>query len=310
MKMPDHAKKHPLGTIILWIVLPLLMAGATLALISETNKKEREIAISVSFKNLAENLIVLDTPRPAVRFLVSGKPAALKTIEPEGASCQLDVSDLGQGSHTIPVRPMDIRLPNGVSLSMLLTPTLTIRLGVISHKTVDVVVVLEGTLAPGFAVAEVNLKPNRIVLAGTADLLAGIDTAKTHPISIEGASESFKKEVPLNLPDTVAVDPPPRIVIAGVDIRERIITRVLENIPVATEGIAASHRIAPDGITLTVSGPEAIVNAIESDPTFSVTIDLNGLAPGTHSLKATIKLPVRTKLVHVTPEQFSVIINK
>jgi YbbR domain-containing protein len=186
---------------------------------------------------------------------------------------------------------------------------LTIRLETVSNKTVDVLAVLEGAVAPGFAVAAARLKPDRIRLTGTTAMLAPIDTVKTRPINLEGASESFKKEVPLNLPEAIIADPPSRIVVAEIEIRERLITRVLENIPVVAKGTRAGYRIAPQGITLIISGPEAIVSKIESNPTFSVTIDLEGLAPGSHALKAAIKLPVRTTLVQVTPELFSVTIS-
>ena len=141
-------------------------------------------------------------------------------------------------------------------------------------------------------------------------MLAGIDTVKTRPINLEDASESFKKEVPLNLPDAIAVDPPLRIVVAHVKVRERIVTRVLENLPVSVKGMSAGHQIDPKTITLTISGPEAIVNIIETEPAFAVTIDLNGLTPGTHSLNAAINLPLRTTLVRVSPERFSVTINR
>jgi YbbR domain-containing protein len=141
-------------------------------------------------------------------------------------------------------------------------------------------------------------------------MLTDMETVKTHPINLEAAAESFKKEVPLNLPEVIAVDPPLRIVVAEVTVKERIVTRVLEHIPVSVSGSSAAHQIRPETITLSVSGPETIVAAIESDPAFAVSVDLNGLTPGTHHLRATINLPIQTTLVQVSPEQFSVTIAK
>jgi YbbR domain-containing protein len=181
---------------------------------------------------------------------------------------------------------------------------------VLTVKTVDAVAVLEGSPAPGFAVVGVNLRPDRIVLKGPATMLADIETVKTHPINLEAASESFKKEVPLILPEAIAVDPPLRIVVAEVAVRERIVTRVFERIPVSVNGSSAAHQVRPETITLSVSGPEMIVATIESDPAFGVSVDLSGLMPGTHLLKATINLPIQTTLVQVSPEQFSVTIEK
>jgi len=146
------------------------------------------------------------------------------------------------------------------------------------------------------------------MLKGTAAMLAGIDTVTTRPINLEGASEPFKKEVALDLPEAIVVDPPLRIVVADVIVAERVVTRVLENMPIAGKGTSRAYRIHPQTITLTVSGPEAIVGAIETDPAFGVTIDLEGLTGGTHSLTAAINLPVRTTLIRVAPERFAVTI--
>jgi YbbR domain-containing protein len=308
MTLPAHAKKHTLGTWIRWIVLPLLLGAATMALIAKTETKQWEINVAATFTNLARDLMVVDAQQQSLRLRVSATPSSFKALESTRATCRFDLSGLGEGNHTIAVQSAGISLPKGVSLLAAVTPTLTIRLETMSSKTVDVLAMLEGAVAPGFSVAAVRLKPDRIRLTGTMAMLAPIDTVKTRAINLEGASESFKKEVPLNLPEAIIVDPPSRIVVAEIDIRERLITRVLENIPVVPKGTTAGHRIAPEGIALTISGPEVIVSKIESDPTFSVTIDLEGLAPGSYSLKAAIKLPVRTTLVQVTPELFSVTI--
>jgi YbbR domain-containing protein len=292
------------------VILFLLLGAATVALISRTEKQDREIAIAVTFHNLSEDLLLMDTPRHSVRLLISDTASTLQTIDAKETSCRVDLSGLGEGTHTLTVRPADVGLPKGVTLKTLLTPSLTVRLEPLSRKTARVVAILEGHPAPGFAVAAVSLQPNRILLKGTVTMLADIDTVETRSINLKDASESFKKEVPLNLPEAIAVDPPLRFVVAHVEIKERIITRVLEGIPVSVKGASAGLGIHPDAINLTVKGPESIVNSIETDPAFAVTVDLSNLTTGSHSLKAVINLPVRTTLVSVSPERFSVTINQ
>lgn len=305
---PTNKRVH--GAWIRWVVLSLLLGAATVALISRTENQEREIAIAVTFNNLSENLLLMDASRHSVRLLISDADSTFQTIDAKETSCRVDLSGLGEGTHTLTVRPADVGLPTGVALKALLTPSLTIRLERLSQKTAEVIAILEGDPAPGFEVAAVSLQPNRILLKGTATMLAGIDSVETRSINLEEASESFKKEVPLNLPEVIAVDPPLRFVVAHVEVKERVITRVLESIPVSVKGASAGLRLHPAAITLTVRGPEAIVNTIETDPAFAVTVDLSNLATGSHSLKAVINLPVRTTLVRVSPERFTVTISQ
>ena len=292
------------------LVLPRLLATATVGLIVATEKQAKEITIDVMFTNLADDLLVMDPPRPVIRLMVAGSSATLDHVDPQSASYRMNLAGLGAGTHTLPVQLTDIRLPGGLSPRDLLTPSLTIRLEPMVTKTAGVVAVLEGNPAPGYAVASVNLTPDRIVLKGTDAMLSAIETVNTRPLNLEAAAESFKKQVPLNLPEAIGVEPPLRIVLAEVIIKERIITRVMENIPISGRGTTDTYRIDPQTITLTVSGPESVVNSVETDPAFAVTVDMAGLSPGTHNLKAIINLPVAIKLVRISSERFSVTIEK
>ena len=310
MNSSASSHKPTPGTRYRWMILLLLLGVATVILISRTDQQEMEIAVAVTFENIADNLLIMDDSRHSVTLLVVGTATALRTIDAKTAVVRLDLSGLEAGTHTISIDASQVTLPDKISLKAVLTPWLTARLEMLTVKTVDAVAVLEGHPAPGFAVVGVDLRPDRIVLKGPATILADIETVKTYPIDLESASEPFKKEVPLNLPEAVDVEPPLRIVLAEVAVRERIVTRVLEGIPVTASGSSAPHQIRPETINLSVVGPETIVAAIESDPAFAVSIDLTGLTAGDHHLKATINLPIQTTLVQVSPEHFVVTIEK
>lgn len=311
MTAPPATKKPP-GGLRFWIrwLLPLCVVIVTAVLIAMDDQQEMEIAVDATFTHLDAALVRVAPMRPIVRLRISAAPSLLSRIDFRQAACRIDLSGLGAGSHTIAIDPADIHLPKGVSLSAVLTRSLVVRLAVIVRKTVAVEAVLAGKTAPGYTVKAVRLKPEQIVLSGTAAALDGIETVKTHPIPLEDASETFKREVPLDLPETIAVEPPLRIVVVEIQIDEQIVTRVLTQVPVAGTGAAEAYQITPNTIDLTVRGPETIVQGIEKSPDFGVTIRLSGLSPGTHQLKATIRLPVQTVLVAASPEHFTVTISK
>jgi YbbR domain-containing protein len=290
------------------MVIPPLLGALVVALLSMSVKTEVVVDIAVIFDNQSDDMLLAKTSRQSVKAVVSGTKSALKAINPENAFCRLDLAGLDAGTHTIMLQPDRVELPKRIDLMALLYPSITVRLEAVSSKAVAIIATLKGKTAAGFAVSKITLNPDRVSLRGPVNLLAEIDTVKTRPIDLGGASESFKKEVPLNLSESIGIEAGRRIVIALVDIKERIVTRVLEDTPIAIKGVPASYlyRIDPDVITLTVSGPENIVGTIEQHRSFAVAIDLRGLGPGTHSLMATINLPVRTTLVQASPEHFLV----
>lgn len=304
-----NANKHSLPTWMLRIAVFLFVAVATMALAARIKTQQWEVDVNATFDCLAEDLLIVEA-RKTVRLKLS----AAKSINEDEATgkilCRFDLAGLKQGEHHLSVQAATLSLPKGVSLIETVTPTVTVRLEKKASQVIDVLPQLEGDPAPGFAVAAVRLKPDRVRLTATAELIDALETVRTHPINLNGASEPFRQQVPLNLPKAILVDPPSRIVVAEIDILPRTITRRLENFPLTAKGTKLSYRIDPETISLSVSGPEAVVNKIESDPAFSVTIDLEGLKPGAHRLKAAIKLPLDTTLVQAVPELFNVTINK
>ena len=296
----------------LWCsVLVLWMGVTSFAMITgpeEQKEMEREISVSATFTNLAEDLLIIDAGSHLVTLLFSGPSATLNKMDPGEIACTVDLSGCKAGTHRVPIDPNGIDLPKGVSVKSLVTSALMVQLETASEKTVDVIAALKGQPAPGYTVENVTIVPERIKLKGTATILDEIDMVKTRTVDLANASDDFKKEVPLQLPEAIVVDPPLGIVVVTIEMTERIVTRVLGNVPVLGKGCFTGFRIEPANINLTVRGPELIVQAIESDLDFSVTIDLAGLPTGSHMLSATIQLPLRTTLVDAHPEHFSVII--
>ena len=303
-------KKRSCGTRVLLLALFLLLGTATVVLFLKNYRQEKELIVPATI-NLSENLLLADTSQHSVKLVVSGSPSALKQLDTRTVGCQLDLSGLSKGTHIVVLSSSDIKLPNSVVLTKLLTPSLTITLETPPFaKRVDVIAVLKGKPAPGYAVTGVSLKPDHIVIKGSASKLEKIDTVKTQPIDLETASESFKKEVPLDLPETIGVTTSTRIVVAKINVSERIITRVFEKLPVLGKGLDIDYTIHPETIDLTLTGPETIVKAAETDRVITVTVDLTGLSSGTHLLRAAIHLPVQVTLIHANPEQFKVEIAK
>ncbi len=280
-----------------------------MAVASRTQTRQWTVDINATFEGLSDDLMIVTEKEP-VRL----KLAATPSVDEDNASakvvCRFDLAGLKRGTHRLSIEAAMVELPKGVSLITPLTSAVTVRLEKKTSRMVDVLPQLEGDPAPGFAVATVRLKPDQVRLTGTKAMLEALGTVRTLPINLKERSESFKQEIPLNIPETIGVEPPSRLVIAEIDIRPKMVTRRLENLPLAARGTSFNYRIEPETISLAVSGPEAVVSRIESDPAFSVAIDLDGLAPGTHRLKAGIKLPLDTTLVQATPEFFTVTISK
>jgi YbbR domain-containing protein len=66
------------------------------------------------------------------------------------------------------------------------------------------------------------------------------------------------------------------------------------------------YSIMPPTINIEVKGPVNIIEKLHKDKGIEVYVDLKGLKHGVYVRRATITLPVKTTLIGVKPELFTV----
>ncbi|MBR5908780.1 MAG: hypothetical protein IKZ66_02275 [Schwartzia sp.] len=75
----------------------------------------------------------------------------------------------------------------------------------LSRKAVEVKPTIEGSVAPGYTLADVRVEPSRIEMAGVSKTLDAVTSLSTEPIPVAGLTESETRSVALALPEGVTV---------------------------------------------------------------------------------------------------------
>ena len=308
--MKKYKPNSTVGSAALALLLGLVLMCVHLQAKAAQNSAEASIKIPVRGVNIAPGLIMTGPSVQGIEIKVAGSAERMQTLQQTRLTYELDLSGLDNGIHTIPITPDQIKLPVGISIVKLNTPTITIRIDREIKKELPIVVFMQGEAAPGFYVTTASATPYKATLRGPQYLLDDIQHITTNPIDIDGASESFKKEITLDLAESITVVFPEDPILAHINIVEKMITRTFKDLPLAGRNIDLPYSITPPAISLDVKGPANIVNTLESNKAFVVYLDLKGLAPGVYVRRATIVLPVTTMLVGVRPEIFTVTIKE
>ena len=299
---------------ILYICILVLLLGVVVYAHLEATAAQEDVEASIKIPvlgiNIAPGLIMTGPSVQGIEIQVTGSAEHMQALQEARLKYELDLTGLGNGIHTIPITPEPIALPEGISIVKLNTPTITIRIDHEIKKELPIVVTVAGEAAPGFHVIGVSTSPHTAVLRGPQYILDDIEHITTNPIDIADASEPFKKEITLDLVESVAVVFPEDPILAQIDIAEKTITRSFKNLPLMGRNIKLPYSITPPGISIDVKGPANIVNTLETSQEFVVYLDLEGLKPGVYVRRATIVLPVTTMLVGVSPEIFTVTIKE
>lgn len=75
----------------------------------------------------------------------------------------------------------------------------------LSRKVVDIKPTIEGAVASGYTLADIQVEPSRVELAGIRPALDAVTTLSTEPIPVAGLTDSTERTVALALPEGVTV---------------------------------------------------------------------------------------------------------
>ena len=268
--------------------------------------KEADIFIPVDSEKIPEGLIITNGPFKGVEVHVRGPKSIIRTLSNLKVQYTIDLSGVNIGVNIIPIDQARIPFPNGISILKINPDSITVKVENEIKKELPVNIYLTGKPAKGFMVVGAEAKPVSVTLRGSEDTLGKMDKVSTKPINIKGLSNSFKKEVALDLVENLNLVDSSKIILANIFIKERLATKTFDNIPVEGDGSPYVYRITPPIITIKVKGPVNMIDKLYGSNRVQVYVDLKGLKPGVYKKRATITLPVKTTLIDAKPEIFEV----
>jgi len=165
-----------------------------------------------------------------------------------------------------------------------------------------------GTPAAGFEVASVEVTPPVVSVQGDANDLATLDRADTQPVSISGASSEVTQDVGFALPTGVqALDV--TSVKVTVKLRPVTATRTFEaGLVLVGAQPDLEYALSTESVLVTIGGSIAELDRL-SGTSLVLTVDVTGLEPGTHDVKATANLTTGLTLISASPNPIKVTVS-
>ncbi len=294
-----------------WILCPLLLAALVYLFFQPSSStRETDLLIPLEFLHVPEGLTTAAPLGSTVEIRVSGPEKALRELKHQKITYQLDLSGADVGVASFPVDPESIQLPKRISVENIQPAFLTVRIETEMTKEAPVEISFAGKPAPGFTIEDALKKPAFAILRGARSVIEPIEKIRTKPLYIDGLSESIKKEVALDLPEGVTAMAPSELILVELVVKEKIVTRVFDAVPVIGKDASFEYDIAPQAIRIELRGPVNALDKLQARDGLKVHVDLKELEPGVYARRAVIHLPVGVSLVAASPEIFTVRILK
>jgi len=301
-KRPSNLKPG----LIKWILLSLFVGLGIILIWPKVSIDEADIFVPIIIGKRPAGLTVAGPRQKGLEIRVRGPKAAIKTLSGLKLEYVLNLTGIKPGVQSVPVQTALLSVPKGISIIGSKPSVLTVTVENEIKRELPIVIAFSGEPATGFLIADAIATPATITLCGPESILAPLDKIMAKPIDITGISESFKKEVALNLAEKLEVASSSNLIKADVLIAEKIATKTFAAILVNGKDSPYGFLITPATIDIEVKGPVNILEKPDTKKDITVYIDLKGLKPGVYVRRATITLPVKTTLFNVKPEIFTV----
>jgi len=292
-------------------IISLILAVSLWLFVVGEETSEIGLSIPVEIINVPPDLAVTNDVIDDINLRVSGPRRMIRRLAGETLSKIIDLQDAQAGIINFDISSEDLPLPHGVKITRLSPTSVTLQLEKIEQKKINILPVLQGSPPAGYEVVSVRFIPNEVIVSGPTSVLASLDTLWTKPITVEKKSESFKQGVTLDLSlhqITVLSKEPIQV---EVTIDQRIVSRSYDSIPIKVINTPYAVELNPNQVSVMVMGPVKLLSGLEKDKDIEAYVDLQGLIPGQHTKKISLRTSPGLSGLETVPSAVQVnILNK
>jgi YbbR-like protein len=269
---------------------------------------ERAIEVPVEFRNIPSDLMVLDNRVDYVVLRLSGPRTLVSTLDADDLKLLVDLYGSKAGSLSFPLGPSAFNIPRGVTVARITPPIIHLRLDPVIKRELPVSIRLSGKPLAGYKIEEMAVQPESVSVRGPADEIRRMNLVETLPIDVERSRSSIKRTVRLST-DGKPLSFMPEQVSVAITIVEEDSIKDFKNVEIGARGASGDYMVTPKFAQVRLFGPRRILDKLELGAD-QVYLDVDGLAPGEHSLELKFNLPAEIKVVEQKPPRFKVKISK
>jgi YbbR domain-containing protein len=269
---------------------------------------ERAIEVPVEFRNIPSDLMVLDNRVDYVVLRLSGPRTLVSTLDADDLKLLVDLYGSKAGSLSFPLGPSAFNIPRGVTVARITPPIIHLRLDPVIKRELPVSIRLSGKPLAGYKIEEMAVQPESVSVRGPADEIRRMSLVETLPIDVERSRSSIKRTVRLST-DGKPLSFMPEQVSVAITIVEEDSIKDFKNVEIGARGASGDYVVTPKSAQVRLFGPRRILDKLELGAD-QVYVDVDGLAPGEHSLELKFNLPAEIKVVEEKPARFKVKISK
>lgn len=273
-------------TLVLWLVVA-----------SQNEPVSAHLNVQLNFVR-PQSLEISNDPPKFVDVTVTGSRSKLDNLSPLDLVATIDLTDQRAGERMVRLSDkLHLSLPSGLKVERYFPAAIPVRLEAIIEREIELEPRVDGKPADGYEVYSITPSQKTVVVRGPASKLDQLKKAPTETVWLGGQSETFMAtNVAIDIPDP-KVDLVSQTVNIRVEIGEQRAEKTFTDVPVSAAG---GSRVAPNKATVTITGPQHLVEALKKE---EIKIVLN--AASEPVLELPTSLVGKLTLKSTVPSKFS-----
>ncbi|WP_417908536.1 YbbR-like domain-containing protein [Candidatus Electronema sp. PJ] len=217
------------------------------------------LTVPIEFLNLPKHLVIYNQYQKEVNVTLSGPRSIMQEMRSRTLSLPVDLAEAKPDTVVLKTDNLVLPLPGGVSVVRMQPASITLSIDKLVEKQIPIMTETQGKVPHGYALQEIVLSPDNILVSGPQTLLERQQVLKTHLINLEGMMESSTIPVHLALSPELANLIGETSVAAKITVKEKIVEKIIHGIPISIRDTAGPVELKPDVISVFASIPEGLV---------------------------------------------------
>jgi len=262
---------------------------------------ERVVDAPVVARQVPADLTVIDPPATPVAITLRGPRTLLEGVEETRLKFVLPVRGLVAGTNRVDLQAghVEPELPRRLRVVRLQPGRIELRTEPLHRRRIPVRVELAGSPAFGYSVAESQIMPGEVEVAGPASVVDQLRAVQTVPIDLRGVEGSMTRTVGLEWVGDYVQFEPDRVTVTA-RLEEVIVSREFPKVPVRIVG-ATGATLTPPTLALTLRGPQRVLQNFDL-PADAAFVDAKGLTSGSHQVEVSVEIPSELEVVTRKPD--------
>jgi YbbR domain-containing protein len=270
---------------------------------------EKSVPIRVEQGEVPAGLDIRPPMLERTSAVVRGAASAVERVDRVEAPVTIgeDAVDIDRDIQLLPVDVRGVAIPEvDVEPSFV-----RVRIAILAEgetKSVPVVPVTSGEPAPGFEIESIRVEPSLVTVEGDGDQVAALQSIRTEPVALAGATRTVDT--------SVALAPDPGVLPVDVEeVRVVITLRPKEGTRTLQAGLRLdgarpdrTYGLSVEQVLATIGGSLADIDRFQP-ASFELEVPVAGLEPGIHDVEVVADLPTGITLVSVSPRTVRVTVD-